>query len=216
MFEKMIVKTVGEQAHYEIWEKKEFNGQGEFEAELEQKVKTFAKEMAFNNQEYRENGESTQKENKKIYEHVLQGKFAECAFDQFLTAQGIQTPGVDFTLTDATNWQMADVTIGNVKILVKATREFGNLLLLEQAANVEANYDLVVFVRIKPRKTYEVTGFITQKDLVETIIEKQHLIPEGALLNGVLPMQAAHYYVQAGCLRSMTNFKNAFDKVSDQ
>ncbi|MGL6007873.1 MAG: hypothetical protein ACRC1D_00260 [Culicoidibacterales bacterium] len=214
MFEKMIVKKVGEQDHYEIWEKKAFSAQGEIEAELETKVKDFAKAIAFSN------SENTQKENKKMYDNILKGKIAECAVDQFLTEQGIETPGVDFTTTNASSDNTAKFTIGNVKILVKSAREFGNLLLLEQPAEneVEAtftavDYDFVVLVRIKPRRTYEITGFITQTDLVETIMKNEHVLPKGAFLNGTTQMSASHYYVQTGCLRTMTGFKNAFNKA---
>lgn len=64
---------------------------------------------------------------------------------------------------------------------------------------------------IKQRKwSYDYVGYITNKDLRQ-IINQAHIIPQGALLNGKMPMDAENYYVQAGDMRSMESLKEFFE-----
>jgi hypothetical protein len=49
---------------------------------------------------------------------------------------------------------------------------------------------------------YDIPGYITNADL-KSVIKNGLLIPKGALLNGVVKMDAENYYVQAGDLRSI-------------
>lgn len=54
---------------------------------------------------------------------------------------------------------------------------------------------------------YDIPGFITKNDLV-FLMKNGYTIPKGALLNGRIPMDADNYYVQAGDLRPLSEFKN--------
>ena len=100
-------------------------------------------------------------------------------------------------------------------------------------------YDIIVFIRIKPscedimkenrvlyednvdknvlkelikqqKWSYDYVGYITNKDLKQ-IINQGNIIPQGALLNGKMPMDAENYYVQAGDMRNMESLKEFFE-----
>lgn len=46
----------------------------------------------------------------------------------------------------------------------------------------------------------DLPGYITRRQLVHEVIRARHILPQGAILNGNTPMDAANYYVQAGDL----------------
>lgn len=52
--------------------------------------------------------------------------------------------------------------------------------------------------------TWEVTGYITKKDLIE-IISNKFILPKGSRLNGKVLMDAENYYIQAGDLKDINN-----------
>lgn len=81
-----------------------------------------------------------------------------------------------------------------------------NRLLYED--NVDKN---VLKDLIKQQKwSYDYVGYITNKDLKQ-IINQRNIIPQGALLNGKMPMDAENYYVQAGNMRGMESLKEFFE-----
>ena len=70
----------------------------------------------------------------------------------------------------------------------------------------------------KLKWTYDIAGYITNKDLVR-LIERKYILPKGAMLNGKTPMDAENYYVQAGDMRSskemihrLQKYKQTFEK----
>jgi len=92
------------------------------------------------------------------------------------------------------------------------------------------NYDMFILIRISPdgrkemkkrsilyseqierkvledailskRWEFDIAGFITNADFIK-LIEKNYVLPQGALLSGTTPMDAENYYVQAGDMRS--------------
>ena len=66
---------------------------------------------------------------------------------------------------------------------------------------------------IKHRKwSYDYVGYITNNDLKQ-IIKNNHILPQGALLNGKMPMDAENYYVQAGDMRNLSDFDKIFQKL---
>ena len=94
-----------------------------------------------------------------------------------------------------------------------------------------ASYDYYVLVRIEPdikglfrkqrlmysnsiKKTiikellsqqnwyYDIAGWISHEEFVE-VIRERHIIPQNALLNGKIPMDAENYYVQSGDMHNI-------------
>lgn len=99
-------------------------------------------------------------------------------------------------------------------------------------------YDIIIFVRLDPscedilrdarllnqdrtdysylkelvmsrQWTYNYVGYITRDDL-RYIIENEYIIPQNAMLNGRVRMDADNYYVQAGDMRDINSLKNIF------
>ena len=112
------------------------------------------------------------------------------------------------------------IKTGNKKINVKSTKHYGNLMLLEEGdwnsnaeyiPNISTNnhiYDLFVLLRIDSvTNKYDIPGFVTRSNLLQ-IIQNEHIIKKGQLLNGRISMDANNYYVQAGDMRSINTFRS--------
>ena len=122
-------------------------------------------------------------------------------------------------LLEANDWDENAVYIPN--------KDFGNGI-----------YDIVIFVRLDPscedilrdarllnqdrtdysylkelvmsrQWTYNYVGYITRDDL-RYIIENQYIIPQNAMLNGRVRMDADNYYVQAGDMRDINSLRKYF------
>ncbi len=183
----------------------------------------------------------------QIFINTFQGKLSELAiYNTF----HILNPDAydrlsppDFDVYGLGEWDDSDIILDNLKLSVKSTKHYGNLLLLEQRdwgtsgeylPNVNSNkdslYDFFVLVRIKPdgeklmkdnrlldsdddikkdylqdiinkeKWEYDLPGYITRNDLKQ-IIADNFILPQKALLNGKIPMDAANYYVQSGDMR---------------
>jgi hypothetical protein len=169
--------------------------------------------------EYRTGG-SHYRSSKEIFINAFQGKLAEVAFYEYFKDKGLPINQPDFDTYPKGQWDTFDFLINNKKINVKSTKHFGNLMLLEQGdwnnnaeyiPNINSNnhiYDLFVLLRIDSRTNkYDIPGFVTRSDLLQ-IIEKQHIIKKGQLLNGRIPMDANNYYIQAGDMRNINTFRS--------
>ena len=167
--------------------------------------------------EYRTGG-SHFRSSKEIFINAFQGKLAEVAFYEYFKDKDLQINEPDFETYPKGQWDNFDFMINNKKINVKSTKHFGNLMLLEQGdwnnnaeyiPNIGSNnhiYDLFVLLRIDSKTNkYDIPGFITTNDLMH-IIQKQHIIKKGEMLNGKIPMDANNYYVQAGDMRNINTF----------
>ena len=80
-------------------------------------------------------------------------------------------------------------------------------LFYENAVDKEMLYQLIK----NQEWRFDVPGYLRHKDLVE-IITKQQILPQGALLNGRIKMDAENYYAQSGDLGNLekliSEFKN--------
>lgn len=54
--------------------------------------------------------------------------------------------------------------------------------------------------------SYDIPGYVSLEELIE-IIRNDFIIPRGALLNGKTPMDAENYYIQAGDMHSIDEFR---------
>lgn len=107
-----------------------------------------------------------------------------------------------------------------------------------QKGREKYQYDFFVFVRIYPnfktklpyntneivkenfKKTvlslewsYDIAGVCTHKTL-KYIIEKEYILPKGALLNGKIKMDASNYYIQSGSLKSVNYLIDELKKAT--
>lgn len=53
--------------------------------------------------------------------------------------------------------------------------------------------------------SYDIPGFITNKEFVQEVIKGQQIIPQNSLLNNKTPMDAENYYIQSGDLQDINN-----------
>jgi hypothetical protein len=121
---------------------------------------------------------------------------------------------------------------GNLLLLEQRDWGFNGEYLPNISTNKDSLYDFFVLVRIKPdgeklmrdnrllysndhiEKSrllniidkesweYDVPGYITMDDFKQ-IISNKLVLPQNALLNGKVPMDAANYYMQSGDMRDL-------------
>ena len=195
----------------------------------------FANEMVFGDgyqRAYRSGGIEIRDNYRKVAD-IFQGKIAEFGTYQFFLENGIITMEPDLSVMGKSIWDSSDLKIQDIKLAIKSTVYFGNLLLLEvkdwnedgdyipNLNTGNARYDYIILCRVKPEakkedeinvlkaiKTQwnvEVSGYITHNDLKNKIIKGKYIIKQGMLLNSKTRMDADNYYVQASCLRNIND-----------
>ena len=74
-----------------------------------------------------------------------------------------------------------------------------------------ADYDRLKRMIFEQEWSYQCVGFITGDDL-RHIIQNRYILPQNALLNGKVKMDADNYYVQANDMRSIDELSELFKK----
>tara|TARA_Y100001970_G_C14145791_1_gene809734 strand:+ start:40 stop:726 length:687 start_codon:yes stop_codon:yes gene_type:complete len=222
IFAQLLPKTEDPNS-LEITKRKFFTPSAQISKDGINKARDFASKMTskqIGEHRERRTGGSHFRSTKEIFINAFQGKLAEVAFYEYFKDKYLQINEPDFETYPKGQWDNFDFVINNKKINVKSTKHFGNLMLLEQGdwnnsaeyiPNIGSNnhiYDLFVLLRIDSRiNNYDIPGFITRNDLMH-IIQKQHIIKKGQMLNGKIPMDANNYYVQAGDMRNINTIRN--------
>jgi len=195
----------------------------------------FAKEMAYGEGFHNAKafaGSSYTRENKEIFINTLQGKIAELGFYNLMYARGMTPDKLpDFRIWGKGIWEDCDFEFknGTIKVSLKSTKHFGNLLLLEKNrynANGEylepangqtpVKHDYIFLSRVKGVDSYnpsdyatpfkincEITGFITH-DLFKELIHKNKYIKKGTRLG--IPLIVDNYYIVASDLYPIEDF----------
>ena len=222
IFSKLVPKS-SDPNSLEITKRKFFSPYAEITKDGINKARDFANKMSSGQQgehrEYRTGG-SHFRSPKEIFINAFQGKLAEVAFYEYFKDKDLQINEPDFETYPKGQWDSFDFLINNKKINVKSTKHYGNLMLLEEGdwnsnaeyiPNISTNnhiYDLFVLLRIDSvTNKYDIPGFVTRSNLLQ-IIQNEHIIKKGQLLNGRIPMDANNYHVQAGDLSNINNFSN--------
>lgn len=209
-----------ENNNYSINRKKTFKEMFVISTKYVEESKFFAHKMTFGkkgeHREYRSGGQHIRNES-EIFENALIGKLAEFSFYQFLNDNSIFTNEPDITTYKKGKWDNCDFLVNSMKINVKSTKFFGNLMLLETKdwnskaeyiPNIdkgEQNYDFFVFIRIKENDNQfvcDIPGYILHKDLIY-IIENKYILPQKSFLNGKIKMDAENYYIQSGDMKNI-------------
>ena len=136
-----------------------------FKTETLRHVFDFAYGMTFGRQgEHRDHrtGGFQRRTNGQIFADTFQGKLAECAVCNLFFGLFHINISPDFEKYKLGKWDNYDVNVEGVRINIKSTKSFGNLLLLEyadwdnngvylpNAESGEGNYDYFFLVRIEP------------------------------------------------------------------
>lgn len=144
--------------------KKGFSKIGQFDRRALELVIDFAYDMSFGRigaHRTHRSGGNLRRKNGEIFANAFQGKLAELAIYDFLKDNfEINEPDLDCYGLGA--WDDSDFTINGVKVSIKSTKSFGNLLLLEEKdwdsegnyiPNLSKNsskYEHTILVRLKP------------------------------------------------------------------
>ena len=154
---------------YFITNKKKFRKGQIFKENTIKKVFEFAYAMTFGDGEHRDHrtGGSIRRKKGQIFINTFQGKLSELAIynvfakNNKITYQKLSPP--DFEIYGLGEWDDSDIILDEIKISVKSTKFYGNLLLLETKdwtkngeyipnLKLDKNsiYDYFVLVRISP------------------------------------------------------------------
>ncbi len=155
--------------HFYIEYKNDFRSENKFQNETIKKVFDFAYSMTFGDGEHRNHrtGGIINRKKGQIFINTFQGKLSELAvYNSFYqnnrkAYKRLSEP--DFDVYGLGEWDDSDIVLDNIKISIKSTKFYGNLLLLETKdwnlegeyipnLNSDKNYlyDYFILVRIKP------------------------------------------------------------------
>ncbi|MFA6308645.1 MAG: hypothetical protein WC677_02720 [Clostridia bacterium] len=160
MLEKMDLRPDG----LHITRKKDFQPLGEFDERTIEKTLDFAYAMSFGNmgehRDHRSGGMHTRK-NGEIFANTFQGKLSEFAlYNELCEDCELEMP--DLSTYGLGEWDDCDFIIGGIKVAIKSTKSYGNLLLLESKdwngsgeyipnlSKGSSSYDVFVLIRIAP------------------------------------------------------------------
>lgn len=116
----------------------------------------------------------------EIFRDTMQGKTAEIAFASELAHRRINST-VDYSVSGRGNWDISDFEIAGLKIAIKSTKHFGQLLLLEKkdwaapslylpgdGTQTDSSYDAVALVRLK----IDATSFIPRDAQGDEVVSR--------------------------------------------
>ncbi len=252
VLKKLMHKLRQDGSSYYVRHKKNFKPNLPLKEKTINKVFDFAYSMTYDKEgEHRKHrtGGILGRKKGQIFINTFQGKLSELAiynkFSMLNPDAYDRLSPPDFDIYELGEWDDGDITLDNLRLSVKSTKHYGNLLLLEQRdwgadgeylPNVNSNknslYDFFVLVRIKPdgeklmkdnkllygdddikkhylqdiinkeKWEYDIPGYITRDDFKQ-IIKDNFILPQKALLNGKISMDATNYYVQSGDMRDL-------------
>jgi hypothetical protein len=150
---------------------------------------TFGKEGEHRNHR---SGGSYRRKAGEVFINSFQGKLAEFAFYEFLQGKEMSCPEPDISTYNLGAWDSSDFVVNRIKINIKSTKFYGNLILLETKdwnSNGEyipnistgdiSKYDLFVLLRLKPdgEKLMRHNRFLYANQLLkeelQTVIESE-------------------------------------------
>lgn len=107
----------------------------------------------------------------------------------------------------------SEVKSYDMLILLRMRPDVEKELQKHTMAYVSNNNKKLVYQIIKDTNwEYNIAGYITNKDLVR-LIQKEYILPKGAVLNGKTLMDAENYYVQAGDMRTSDELISRLKRV---
>lgn len=158
-------RLVQELDSYTINSRKQFNPINDFNIDFINESFDFAYDMSFGKVgEHRDHrtGGSYKRKNGEIFINTFQGKLAEFAIYDIFKSHGIDLSKPDLEKYELGIWDKCDFNINGIKVAVKSTKNFGQLLLLEtkdwsskgeylpNLASGDCIYQYFILVRISP------------------------------------------------------------------
>ena len=131
----------------------------------------------------------------EVFVNTFRGKIAEFVVSDFFTSQGREVSQIDLSIMGVGDWDSADLLVDEIPISIKATKHFGQLLLLETkdwndsgqyipnlSHEKQSNYDYFILVRTKVDIPDKNNSLFSKEKLKKIIFEK-HILAE---ISGVL------------------------------
>ena len=131
----------------------------------------------------------------EVFVNTFRGKIAEFVVSDFFTSQGREVSQIDLSIMGVGDWDSADLLVDEIPISIKATKHFGQLLLLETkdwndsgqyipnlSHEKQCNYDYFILVRTKVDIPDKNNSLFSKEKLKKIIFEK-HILAE---ISGVL------------------------------
>ena len=131
----------------------------------------------------------------EVFVNTFRGKIAEFVVSDYFTSQGREVSQIDLSIMGVGDWDSADLLVDEIPISIKATKHFGQLLLLETkdwndsgqyipnlSHEKQSNYDYFILVRTKVDIPDKNNSLFSKEKLKKIIFEK-HILAE---ISGVL------------------------------
>ena len=131
----------------------------------------------------------------EVFVNTFRGKIAELVVSDYFTSQGREVSQIDLSIMGVGDWDSVDLLVDEIPISIKATKHFGQLLLLETkdwndsgqyipnlSHEKQSNYDYFILVRTKVDIPDKNNSLFSKEKLKKTIFEK-HILAE---ISGVL------------------------------
>ena len=131
----------------------------------------------------------------EVFVNTFRGKIAEFVVSDYFTSQGREVSQIDLSVMGVGDWDSADLLVDEIPISIKATKHFGQLLLLESkdwndsgqyipnlSHEKQSNYDYFILVRTKVDIPDKNNSLFSKEKLKKIIFEK-HILAE---ISGVL------------------------------
>lgn len=131
----------------------------------------------------------------EVFVNTFRGKIAEFVVSDYFTSQGREVSQIDLSVMGVGDWDSADLLVDEIPISIKATKHFGQLLLLETkdwndsgqyipnlSHEKQSNYDYFILVRTKVDIPDKNNSLFSKEKLKKIIFEK-HILAE---ISGVL------------------------------
>lgn len=131
----------------------------------------------------------------EVFVNTFRGKIAEFVVSDYFTSQGREVSQINLSVMGVGDWDSADLLVDEIPISIKATKHFGQLLLLETkdwndsgqyipnlSHEKQSNYDYFILVRTKVDIPDKNNSLFSKEKLKKIIFEK-HILAE---ISGVL------------------------------
>ena len=131
----------------------------------------------------------------EVFVNTFRGKIAEFVVSDYFTSQGREVSQIDLSVMGVGDWDSADLLVDEIPISIKATKHFGQLLLLETkdwndsgqyipnlSHEKQSHYAYFILVRTKVDIPDKNNSLFSKEKLKKIIFEK-HILAE---ISGVL------------------------------
>ncbi|SDO03281.1 hypothetical protein SAMN05518871_109154 [Psychrobacillus sp. OK028] len=223
------------QTVYSFTNTKAFSPISVISTEVLEEVFEFAFGMSFGGQGYHRNhraGGIDRRRNGQIFADTFQGKLAEFALWDFFISNNLEVPKPDTEMYEEGIWDTSDFEYKDIKIAVKSTKSYGQLMLLESEdwndeglyiPNLNTGnelYHYFILLRIQPftqsillENRCLFNDIIDKDSLKELIMQQEYSydIPGYITNRNLVQLIENNYFIPQGAYLNVIHEKNKMD-----